>query len=249
MAEKSRNIISVNWRGLAAIIANLIKFIKWPASLIIITYLILSIPNYSGGLNINYDLLLKYIDVIIWPLVVVGALWFIRPNIPDLLARIEELTFLGNYAKFAKNKKQSTDSQANELNDIDPSASKPTTKKQEDFQITDDDTHALLTTYEAAIAYIQVYAIIFGTQINVLRRLADYTDGLSADSLKDILEDHKTRSKGKVYTDILPFMEFLLHNTLVLYDAKTQTYQLTNAGYYFLVYLHKAGLLDGHEDL
>ncbi len=192
----------------------------------------------------NWDLILKYIDVIIWPLVVVGALWFIKPNLPNLLDRLEELNLLGNKAKFGKKQNQETETQADELKGIDPDAPKPNTKTNADFQIADDETHGLLSSYEAAVAYAQVYEDIFGTQIDALRRLFDYTNGLKPDGFGDILEEHQRRSKGKGFTDVVPFMQFLLRNTLALHDSKTNTYQLTNAGYYFLVYLYKTGQLD-----
>lgn len=243
MAKPEKKIITINWRALGAFLSSLLKFVKWPLTLIAITYLAVKMPDYSN-LLVNWDLLLRYIDVVIWPLVVVGALWFIKPNLPNLMDRLEELNLLGNNAKFSKKQNQATETQADELKEIDPDAPKPTTKTAADLQIADDGTHILLTSYEAAVAYAQVYADIFGTQIDALRRLVDYTDGLKSDGFSDILEDHKRHSNGKGYSDIVPFMQFLLRNTLVLYQAKTQTYQLTNAGYYFLVYLYKAELLD-----
>lgn len=243
MTKPIKKILTVNWDVLGSVIISLVKFVKWPFTLILISYLIINIPDYSS-VNVNWELLLRYIDVVIWPLVVVGAIWFIKPNLPNLLDRLEELNIFGNNAKFTKKQNQVTETQADELKDIDPDAPKVTTKTSADFQIADDETHALLTSYDAAIAYAQVYDSIFGTQINALRSLLDYTGGLSPSDLSSILEEHKRLSNGKAYTDIIPFMQFLVRNTLVLYEPKAQVYQLTNAGYYFLVYLYKSGLLE-----
>lgn len=244
MAKAEKKIITINWQVLGSFLSAVLRFIKWPVTLIVITFLIVKISDYAHGVQINWDLILKYIDVIIWPAVVVGALWFIKPNLPNLLDRLEELNLLGNNAKFSKKQNQETENQADELKEIDPDAPKPTTKTNADFQVADDETHTLLSSYEAAVAYAQVYADIFGTQIDALRRLLDYSAGLKNDGFADILAEHQRRSKGKGYTDVVPFMQFLLRNTLALFDTKTQTYQLTNAGYYFLVYLYKAGLLE-----
>lgn len=244
MAKPEKKIISINWQALGDFLGKILRFLKWPVTLIVITYLIVKVPDYGDDFHLNAELILRYIDVIIWPLVVVGALWFIKPNLPDLLDRMEELNLLGNKAKFGKKQNQETETQADELKELDPEAPKPNTQTNADFQIADDETHSLLSSYEAAIAYAQVYEDIFGTQIDALRRLFDYTNGLKPDGFADIIEEHQRRSKGKGFTDVVPFMQFLLRNTLVLHDSKTNTYQLTNAGYYFLVYLYKAGFLD-----
>lgn len=247
MAKLDSKLTSINWKALGNLLLALFKFIKWPLTLLAITYLVVSIPKYGDDFRINTELILRYVDVVIWPLVVVGALWFVKPNLPNLLDRLEELNLLGNKAKFGKKQNQDTETQADELKGLDPDAPKPNTKTNADFQIADDETHSLLTSYEAAIAYAQVYEDIFGTQIDTLRRLFDYTNGLKPDGFSDILEEHQRRSKGKGYTDVVPFMQFLLRNTLVLYDSKANTYQLTNAGYYFLVYLYKAELLNKYK--
>lgn len=244
MVKAKKKIITINWRELGSVLLAILSFVKWPVTLIVIVYAIKAIPDYANGIRINWDLLLRYIDVIIWPTVVVGALWFMKPNLPNLLDRLEELNIFGNNARFGKKQNQETETQAEELKEINPNASKPTEKTNADFQIADDNTHNSLSSYEAAVAFAQVYADIFGTQIDALRRLNDYRDGLKAEGFNDILEEHKRLSKGKGFNDIVPFMQFLLRNTLVLFEAETQTYQLTNAGYYFLVYLYRAELLE-----
>ena len=244
MVKAEKKIITVNWKALGNSLLAIIRFVKWPATLIFVTYLIVTVPDYASGTQVNWDLILKYIDVVIWPVVAVGALWFIKPNLPNLLDRLEELNLFGNNAKFSKKQNQENETQADELKEIDPDASKPTTKTNADFQIADDETHGLLSSYEAAIAYAQVYDDIFGTQIDALRRLLDYGNGLKATGFTDLLEEHQQRSKGKGFTDTVPFMQFLLRNTLALFESETETYQLTNAGYYFLVYLYKTEQLE-----
>lgn len=243
MTRANKKIITINWQALGSSIISIIKFVKWPLTLFFITYLLLTVPNYAK-VDMDWELILKYINVLIWPLVIVGALWFIKPNLPNLLDRLEELNLLGNNAKFAKRQNQVTETQADELKELDPDASKVTTKTLADFQIADDETHILLTSYNAAIAYVQVYADIFGTQIYTLRTLLDYKDGLKASDLSTILEDHKRLSSNKGHASIVSFMQFLVRNTLAIHNPTTQVYQLTNAGYYFLVFLYKAELLD-----
>ena len=176
-------------------------------------------------------MVLEYIDVIIWPLVVIGAIWFIRPNLPNLMDRLEELNLLGNNAKFSRVNDQNTDAKADELKEVDANASKPATNVSNDLQIVDDETHALLTSDAAAVAFMQVYLDIFGTQIQVLRRLVDYTDGLKADDLKDIFEKHKRLGGNNAFNSVVAYIQFLIQNILLLYEPSTQTYKLTNAGY------------------
>lgn len=248
MAKQAQKIISIDWHTLGGLFLALVKFLRWPVTLLLTTYLIIAIPDYTRELRIDWLLILRYVDVMIWPLVVVGALWFIKPNLPNLLDRLEELNLLGNKAKFGKRQNRSSDSQADELKVLDPNAPKPTTKTNADLQIADDSTHALLSSYDACVAFAQINADIFGTQIIALRRLLDYSSGLKAEGLLDILEEHKNRAKGAAFTDLVPFMQFLLHNTLVLYDAATDTYQLTNGGYYYLVFLYRANLLDRFKE-
>lgn len=244
MAKQEKKIITINWQALGDFLGKVLNFLKWPVTLIVIAYLLVKIPDYGDNFHLNAELILRYIDVIIWPLVVVGALWFIKPNLPNLLDRLEELNLLGNKAKFGKKQSQETENQADELKEIDPDAPKPATNTTTDFQIADDETHALLTSYEAAIAYMQVYLNIFGTQIEALKLLASYTDGLKASDFADLLEKHRRLSGGKGFNNIVPYMEFLVQNILVLYEPKIQAFKLTNAGYYFLVFLAKAELLD-----
>lgn len=240
----SKKLTVFNWRAVCPTILSVIKIIKWPFTLVVIIYLIVSVPGHTGGMRVNWDLLLRYVDVIIWPLVVIGTVWFIKPDLPALLGRLEELNLLGNNAKFTKKQNQITETQADELKAIASDAPSATTKTATDFQVADDETHNLLTSYDAAVAYAQVYEDIFGTQIRVLRTLLDYKSGLKPTQLSSLLEEHMRLSNGKGYSDIVSFMQFLLRNTLVIHDPKTQIYQLTNAGYYFLVYLYKTEQLD-----
>jgi len=249
MGKSDKKILTVNWRALGQFLINTFNFLKWPATLIFITFLIVTVPNYGDDFRIDYRMVLEYIDVIIWPLVVIGAIWFIRPNLPQLLDRLEELNLLGNNAKFSKATNQHADAKADELEEVDADASKPATNVNNDLQIVDDETHALLTSDAAAVAYMQVYLDIFGTQLHVLRRLVDYTEGLKAEDLADIFDGHKRLGGNHAFQSFVPYMQFLKQNILVLYEPTSRTYVLTNAGYYFLVYLARQGLLDRYKAL
>lgn len=248
MAKADKKMIAVNWPMIGRFFLRVLKFIKWPVTLLGITYLLVTSSHFWRENHINWELLLKYVDVVIWPLVVLVVLWRIRPYLPGLFARLEGFNFPGGNAKFGKAQEQVADSQADELKEIAPDASEPNTKPGAEYQITDDNTHALLTSYDAAVAYAQVYANIFGTQLDILRRLVDYTAGLKVEDLEDILKEHRRRSNGKGFESLIGLMQFLMHNTLVLYEDDTQKYKLTIAGFYFLAFLHKAELLERSKE-
>jgi hypothetical protein len=247
MAEIDKKLVSINWMGVRRLLLGVLNFAKWPATLIGAVYILATVPEHWRGIHADWDLLLKYLDVLAWPIVALCVLLHVRPGLPSLMGRLEELKVPGGNARFSKAQEQG-DTQGEELKEIAPDASEPNTKALADFQITDDSTHAGLTSYEAATAYAQIYADIFGTQIEVLRRLLDYTDGVKREDFADILKKHEIRSEGKGFDSILPFMEYLLRNTLIRYEDETRTYQLTIAGYYFLVFLHKAELLEKPKD-
>ena len=249
MAKGEKQLFTVNWYVLGQYLAKVFNALKWPVTLVLATYLIVTIPDYGSDLKINYDLVLEYIDVVIWPLVVIGAIWIIKPNLPQLLDRVEELNLFGNKAKFSKTNNQDGDTKADELNGVDANASKPATNVNNDLQIVDDEIHALLTSDAAAAAFMRVYLDIFGTQIEVLRLLVDYTDGLKTEDLTDIFEKHKRLGGNDAFNSMVTYMQYLKQNILVLYEPSTQTYKLTNAGYYFLVYLRNEGLLDRYKGL
>lgn len=245
MTSREGRVIVVNWKVFRAFIAALFKLLRWPLTAIITTYLVVHSLDKNQNFTFDWDLLLRYINVLIWPLVVIWALRFIKPNLPNLLDRLEELSVFGNNARFTAIQKQDTETKASELSEVDKNASKASSNVNSNiYQIADDETHALLTSTEAAVAYMQIYVDIFGTQVELLRRLVDYPNGLRAEEFGDLLEKHKRLSGSKGFTDIFPYLQFLLSNTLILHNSTSQTYQLTNAGYYFLAYLAKEGYLD-----
>jgi hypothetical protein len=242
MSDKDKKAIQVNWRAVGRFLFAVLKFVRWPLSL----YLIAQLPNYWQSVHPDWELLLKYVNVAIWPFVVLCILRAVHGSLPGLMDRLAELSIFGGRAKFNKAQGQANDDQGEDLRGLAPDASEPNTKTANDFQITDDDTHALLTSYDAAVAFAQVYGTIFGTQINALRLLVDYPDGLKRADLDDILKEHKRRSNGKGFDNMVTFMQYPMRNTLVRYDD--EKYQLTIAGFYFLAFLHKSELLDRPKD-
>lgn len=232
---------------------NILTLLRWPIIVLIISAPILTQLRFTR-LEIDPNLVLEYLKVIVWPSFFTLVLIMNRKVLPQLFAglfnRIEEIEILGNKAKFQQQteKKEQNESVTEQFEEVDADASKPVVKPKDDFQIVDDETHALLTSPDVKLAYEDIYRVLFGTQIEALRQLVTYSEGLKASDLQGLLDKHMKLSNGAGFNDVTSYMQYLKQNILVTYEPDTQVYQITNAGYYFLVYLTQKDLLNSHKN-
>lgn len=192
--------------------------------------------SYWSNHNYNATLVLDYINALKWPIITLIALGMLKPHLPVLIARMKRARGPGVDFEFAPSPGQQAISREGkeEIKEIQGDGDAPATQKT-----SDEDMAKLLTSPEAKLAFEQTYGVIFGTQIQVLKRLMQHIpDGLNADDFSDLLQEHQSMYASP-YPTISSFMQFLLDNLLALYDLSDKRYKITNAGVYFLSYLQE----------
>lgn len=229
--------------SLGAFLLALLRFLKWPTT-ILLSILLINNFNKSFFMHLDYKMLLAYIAVLRWPVVALIAIFFIKPYLPKLIDRLIEFGVAGSKATFAPPHNQTANEEANALKKADPKAG-----EDKDAGIDEDESQKLeriLSSADAYWAYEQVYRDIYGTQLEVVKRLSTYTAGLKAQDLNDLLLQHQ-RLAPTPYPNMVAFMQYLLANIVVVYEPEKEIYQLTNAGSFFLAYLSKYNLLDRYK--
>lgn len=237
----------VNWSLLKLRLGNFLRILVWPVTLLVIIWLIITNIQQIASVNVNHDIILSYINALIWPIFAFTVLFVIRPHLPGLMSRIEEAGFAGAKLKFERQNTQHESSADNSVLRNAGDADEPVVEEDENAQ-----TIAFLQTDAAEKAYEQIYRQIFGTQLDVLKRLRLYENGLKEDDLKDIFDLHKhlvAKLNPNNNPTFMNFMQFLKFNTLVNHNPETGVYYLTWAGLYFLLYLEKQGIINDFKSL
>lgn len=217
------------------------NFVKWPLALILAALLVS--PKFwqfwtNADIHFNASIVLSYIDVLRWPIVVLIALTVLKPLLPGLVKRLIKLNAGKASAEFAPPQ----DVESEEVKAITNESSKKSAVGESDKEI-----EKQLTTPEAETAYEQIYEVIFGTQLSVVKRLKDHLIvGLLKDDLSDLYDAH-IRSSDPAYPSFEAFMQFLIDNILVLYDVTDKRYKLTYAGLYFLIYISNKGQYQAYK--
>ncbi len=238
MAEKKRRkLINVNvdWQLFWRYFWNFCRSIKWPVTVIIVALLLRPEDWSKVHFRYNANLILNYINALKWPVVALITLAIIKPHLPELFKRLRKFNAGPVGGELAPPTVQATDSeQINALKSDNEESGEAAT---ETTPSSTNDLDTLLRSDQAKIAYEQVYGAIFGSQLSILKRLYNnISTGLTQEQLMDIYHAHVASSESP-YPSFIHFIQFLLDNTLVLFDATTSTYNLTNAGLYFLIYL------------
>ncbi len=237
--EKTDKLTLIRWRQFSEYVLAIFNSLKGPTTFIVVVYIISSkFYNLLLKSHMQDDprLVLDYISVLIWPTVMLFVVFIITPFLPQLVRRVIKVG-AGNYAvDFAQTSAQEvSNEQVTELRENEESREPASSSTDEA------DIHSLLTSAEARLAYEQIYKKIFGTQLNVLKRLVqNIPEGLTKADLSDLYDDHRQIAPNP-YPTFNAFMQWLIDNSLVLYNAKGKNYQLTNAGNYFLLHLTETG--------
>lgn len=245
-AEGKRRAIKlqIDWSLIGNGLAILFNTIKWPVTLILIA-LIVS-PRYRAArfsFNLDYKLLLEYIDVLRWPLIVLLGLLMLKPHVPDIIDRLRKFGAGPVSGEFDPPQKQNTDAKEVEALTTQEESQKAADGKN-DGANEDKSLEVQLTSDAAKLAYELVYGLIYGTQLSLLKRLyKNIPDGLSQDQLIDLYEAHR-KSVPAPYPSFVHFIQFLIDNSLVLYDVTDLKYKITNAGVYFLLHLSNTNRYD-----
>ena len=98
--------------------------------------------------------------------------------------------------------------------------------------------HELAIT-QLKLNFEKIYNIIFGSQINLLKKLnegAKHQDYVEAYA-KSVIENHAEMSNW----DTASYLNFLFNNTLIIFDNEKKLYALTNYGHEFLFWLLSTG--------
>jgi hypothetical protein len=232
--------ISVNWAFWGRGLVSLANFLKWPIVLIVVV-LILDPAQWEKWPTVNTTLVLSYLDVLIWPFIVLLLIYVMRPHLPELVRNLRRLSSGKLSAEFGPSQ-ESPGEGAIDLR-------KSSDSQEPALELTDQDeldpgVHEALTSDAAKLAFEQVYREIYGTQLTLLKRLAnEIPNGLEPSQLRDIYDAH-VESTENPYPTFISFVQYLLDNALVLLDSEDARYKITNAGVYFLRYLHEKGLYE-----
>lgn len=243
--QKSEQI--VNWPLLWLRVGRFLKFIIWPLIVIVVAWMTISNIKEISTVNINHDIILNYITILAWPVFATLVLFVVKPYLPVLMNRIDEAGFAGAKVKFERQTTQQSASTDNSALRNAEEAREPVADEDENTQMIE-----VLQSDAAEKAYEQVYRQLFGTQLDVLKRLRLYENGLKEEDLRDIFDLHKHLA-AKLGPDYVPtfmnFIQFLKYNILINYNPETGVYYLTWAGLYFLQYLEKQGIINDFKSL
>jgi hypothetical protein len=238
-ADKKRPV-HIEWSIVFNYIKVIVEFIKWPMTVIVVVLIVTSRVDVNLQKSINAQMILNYIDVLIWPLLALFIALKFVPHIPDLIKNLRKLSAANISAEFQPPNQDVSGSNIQELRESNESR-EPATQTEDKV---DKETHAALTSEAAKLAYQHIYETIFGTQLILLKRLANNVPtGLDQNQLYDIYLAH-TQSTDTPYPTFISFIQYLLDNILLLLDSNDGRYKLTYAGAYFLNYLADNDLYD-----
>ena len=223
--------IKIDTKQLASNIGVILRIIVIPSAIVASAYLLS--PRYTEwpkSVSWDMQLILEYLKVVTWPVFALIVIVFLKTDLRELLKRATKAKVGAASFDFAQ-PQEASELPQNIEDDVE--AKEP---KDGDNGL-DAQTIEILTSKESKAAFDTVYDSIFGTQLGVLKRLRRNLDGLTADELADLYAAH-TASTANSYPTFIAFIQWLLDEILVKFDAKKNRYYLTNAGAYFLQHLN-----------
>jgi hypothetical protein len=183
---------------------------------------------------VNHHLILEYLSVLKLLIVLLVGAFLLRRFFPDLVDRAKE--FGPGGAKFYPKQQKFSKEEEEQLQKV--------TKKESDGSLN-------LSTKEGRAKALEdgtlkwllekIYRSIFGTQIEMLYRLASFPNGLSENDLQEIFFKHKGMGTG-AFQSFIEFIRYLSSHGLITYDATIKVSKITDAGRVFLDYLNQENL-------
>jgi hypothetical protein len=209
----------------------------------------------------NWHLILDYISVLKWPVLVLIVLYFGRKRIPIIITELMKKDNVsaklpgGSSLTFSNNKQEPPSGQTIASAQIEEHAEEvqegtaaisepPATPPANDADAYQELTNRL-TVSEIQLEFERLWRMIFGTQLEVLLRLKQQTNGLSLLRLDYLFQEHLRRltSAGQppLYANAYNWISWLEQYGLV--QPENGVYKLTPAGEIFLTYLTNQGLI------
>lgn len=201
-----------------------------------------------------YQIILDYMNTLVWPLTVLGISFFFRTEIKNIFNRLNEVSIKDIRLSFPFQKIPKSEVAADVQEEIEGTIyeKKNKIKSKELIGATSTDKElrtqisALLTqiaTLQSALLFERTYAAIFGTQIVLLQSLRSNIEGLYYVVIAKVYEDWRKNDdvlKNYALSDYLAFLEIaqLISNTEI---GGQRRYNITSRGVDFLNYIEKAG--------
>lgn len=229
-------IINITKSSIKRIVVKTAKILKWPFAIILVAYVLSpSFWTFWRNAKPNSSIILEYVAQLKWVVFALYIFLATRKHIPNIIDRIEEITAWKTGVKLRKPSDQNVPNEdLSKLADSkEPAESTPDAET--------DNLETIFSTPDVKQVFEQLYNSIYGTQLLVLKRLMhQIPSGLKADDLIDFYDAH-LKSSINPYQSFQTFIQFLVDQSLVIYDVKDKKYKITNAGVYFLSYLNDNG--------
>ncbi len=193
------------------------------------------------GLKVNSTLVLEYINALKYPLLILFLGMFFHKPIKTFLNETDSIDT--KYGKINRKRPGSQEGEPSAVRSLSDSADEPLGDTEE----TVDSEAALelqLTSDEAIAEYHRIYGLIWGSQLEALKKLQSFRDGLAPEDLEEFLELHQSKYGKDGSQSVNDLLKYPISESLIKYDPGTKTYFLTYAGLYFLQYLQARGLYD-----
>lgn len=250
--ESKKKAVQVDTEVLKDLTKNFVSDVKWPVTVIVVALLFAWIlDKHIVNLHWDWQLILQYIGVLRWPIVVLIVLFVLRPHLPALVKKLRKAGWGKTFAEFDpeqptpdSDEEQTLKIVANENVTTADSVQAGTTPAASSQQPpTDDD---VLANKDVQILFGRIYRDMYGTQLEALKLLNSYPNGLSEDDLKPLLETHQ-KAAPRAYPNVLTLMNYLASFGLIERAANTNLYKIAYAGKLFLEYLTREGVINNFK--
>lgn len=242
-------LISVDREVAKRYMSNLLKFILYLAIIaaciaICVGALALAVIalHQLRSVRVNSDLLLEFINSLKYPLLILFfGLFFHRP-IKKFLNETDIIDT--KFGKLHRKRPSEQEGDPRAVRSLSSSADEPLSDDNVETDDSSDELEQQLTSPEAIAEYHRIFGLIWGSQLEALKKLNSFRDGLAPEDLEEFLELHKSKYGDDGLKTVNDLMRYPISELLAKYEPATKTYYLTYAGLYFLQYLQARGLYD-----
>jgi hypothetical protein len=213
--------------------------LKFASALGIVAILLLVNKFLISSSAVNNDLILKYLEVLKWPITITVAYLLFKSHIPELLKRLIKIS--PNGVEFTDTQPVTPTPSTSELSIPGPST--PGSANHVMDITTTEGRADILKNPEIKWELEKIYRIIFGTQIESLLTLSGFPQGLKTDDLNDLYQKHKNLYPNSTYNSTIELLRYLSGMSLIEHEPTTGLITITDIGRLFLQYLQGEGLL------